>query len=258
MSKITYLEVSIVSIQAVVSIVVVVVVSIWVESWGTLGASVGWGETKAWVSSNALGLSISLSLAQVVGSISAIGGVSITISIDRWVSIKSWGSLWASEGGWGSESRVDSNTLGLSLTLVELVECVVWNRGGHMLVAASSWAIGKNVWVIGIWSSNIWSCDIGEDTLGLSLTLVKLVDSIVWNRGGHMLVAASSWAIGIGRVTITITIVVVGICWVAISKCYLSISFRLSSDCGGKAKECNEKLHDDAKSYFGNQETISS
>ena len=62
---------------------------------------------------------------------------------------------------------MNSNSLGLSLTLVELVEVEGSIGGGNMLVAAGNWGIGIVVWVVGIRSSNV-----GEDRwLSLSFTL---------------------------------------------------------------------------------------
>ena len=67
---------------------------------------------------------------------------------------------------------MNSNTLGLSLTLVKLVDVVGSIGGGNMLVAAGNWGIGIVVWVVGIRSSNIGSSGVGEDRwLSLSFTL---------------------------------------------------------------------------------------
>jgi hypothetical protein len=129
---------------------------------------------------------------------------------------------------------VNSNSLGLSLTLVELVNAIGSNWGGDLLVAAGSWGIGIVVGVVGIGSSNIGSGSIRENRwLSLSFTLSQVVSSIT--VGPRVAISVVVEAISI------VAIVVIAIGWVAIAIGSLGLSFRFSCNSCGKAEKGNLK-----------------
>jgi hypothetical protein len=162
---------------------------------------------------------------------------------------------------------VDSNTLWLSFTLVDLAEGGDGEGSGNGLVAGSSWV---DIWGVGIGGS------IGKNLgISLSLTLVNLAQGGDREGSGNRLVAGSSWVdvwgVGIGGsigenlgisitlanqvTTIAISAIGVGVSisvpistisidgWVAICAVQdSSISFGFSSNNGGKSKKSNLKF----------------
>ena len=133
--------------------------------------------------------------------------------------------------------------MGLSLTLVKLVEVKGSIGGGNMLVAAGNWSIGIVVWVVGIRSSNI-----GKDRwLSFCFTLSKGVSSSSTIAIGRSILG-SMVAITICIVAIVVVgicwvaIVAVGICWVAIVVAVqLCVSISISTDSSSKEKQGNLK-----------------
>ena len=94
-------------------------------------------------------------------------GVGVAVSVG--VAVVSGSSLDASVGGRGGETGVDSNALGLglSLTLVELADAIGSSGSSYRLVAGSIGPVGIVVWAVSISSSAIGA--IGENG-GFSLS----------------------------------------------------------------------------------------
>ena len=168
-------------------------VGVSVVGSGTLDTPVGGRGGKTWVDSNALGLS--LALAQEVSRSSSVSvGVWVAISIG--ISIVGRGTLDTPVGGRGGKTGMNGNALGLSLSLVELMDAIGSSWGGNRLVAGTKRPVGIDVWAVDVGSSsNRW----------LSFTLSNQMSPIAIGWVSIGVAISIGWvAIGVGWVVVTI------------------------------------------------------